>query len=93
MLADLTAVINLKQIKYTSHLSLLVLEHFIDAGVEGRTREHWGDGIGQVQDSFKNRIHCLIKGEKKTAEKLGKGLVYYWFFFNQAIRFLFLFSF
>lgn len=45
------------------HLSLFVLEHFIDAGVEGRTREHGGDGIGQVQDSFKHRVHCLFNNK------------------------------
>lgn len=37
-----------------SHLYLLVLEHFIDAGVKRRAREHGGDGIGKVQDGFKH---------------------------------------
>lgn len=37
-----------------SHLSLFVLEHFIDAGVEGRARKHGGDWISQVQDCFEN---------------------------------------
>lgn len=37
-----------------SHLCLLVLKHFMNAGIEGGAREHGGDGIGQVQDCFKN---------------------------------------
>lgn len=49
----------------TPHLSLLVLEHFIDAGVEGRAREHGGDGIGQVQDCFEYRVHCLLNNKIK----------------------------
>lgn len=50
--------------KQIPHLSLLVLEHFIDAGVEGRTREHGGDGVGQVQDCFKYRIHRLLTNQR-----------------------------
>lgn len=45
--------------KNLSHLSLFVLEHLIDARVEGRTGKHGGDGIRQVQHSFKNGIHRL----------------------------------
>lgn len=44
----------------TPHLGLLVLEHFVDAGVKGRTGEHGGDGIGEVQDGFEYRVHCLF---------------------------------
>lgn len=46
-----------------SHLYLLVLKHFIDAGVKGRAREHGGDGIGKIQNCFKHRIHCLLNKE------------------------------
>jgi hypothetical protein len=43
----------------TSDLSLLVQKHFVDAGVEGRAREHGGDGVGQVQHGLEHRVHGL----------------------------------
>ena len=43
----------------TSHLSLLVQKHFVDAGVEGGAGEHGGDGVGQVQHRLEHRVHGL----------------------------------
>lgn len=36
------------------HLCLLVLEHFVDASIEGGAREHGGDGVGEVQHRFED---------------------------------------
>lgn len=46
------------------HLGLLVLEHFVDAGVEGGAGEHGGDGVGQVQHRLEDRVHGLQGGSR-----------------------------
>lgn len=68
---------NQKSLFYPN-LSLFVLEHFVDACVEGRTREHGGDGIGQIQDCFKYWIHSLLNNNTERNER------FYCFSFHQS---------
>lgn len=50
-----------------TRLNLFALEHIANAGVEGRTGEHGGDWVRQIQELLKHGCHFLP--EKRTKKK------------------------